>query len=57
VSTPRAAMKSKPTQNRKKSEADDAPPVGGSWRALYAFVLAVLAVLVLLFYIFTRAFR
>jgi hypothetical protein len=33
------------------------PPVGGSWAALYAFVLAVLAVLVLLFYLFTRAFR
>lgn len=36
---------------------EEAPPVGGSWRALYAFVLAVLAVLVLLFYLFTRAFR
>ena len=50
-------MKSEPTQNRKKSEADDAPPFGGSWATLYAFVLAVLAVLVLLFYLFTRAFR
>jgi hypothetical protein len=33
------------------------PPVGGSWRALYSVVLAFLAVLVLLFYLFTRAFR
>ena len=33
------------------------PPVGGSWRVLYAAVLINLAVLVLLFYLFTRAFR
>lgn len=33
------------------------PPVGGSWTALYAVVLANLAVLVVLFYLFTRAFR
>ncbi|HYY96801.1 MAG TPA: hypothetical protein VE713_20015 [Pyrinomonadaceae bacterium] len=44
-----------PQANSKVS--DGPPPVGGSWAALYAFVLAVLAVLVLLFYLFTRAFR
>lgn len=49
-------MTSEPTQNRKKGETDE-PPVGGSWRALYSVVLAFLAVLVLLFYLFTRAFR
>ena len=31
--------------------------VGGSWRVLYAVVLANLALLVVLFYLFTRAFR
>jgi hypothetical protein len=43
----------------RQPSADDEvgpPPVGGSWRALYAVVLANLAVLVLLFYLFTRAF-
>jgi hypothetical protein len=45
-----------PTQGRKKGETDG-PPVGGSWRTLYAAVLLNLAALVLLFYLFTRAFR
>ena len=36
---------------------DGPPPVGGSWATLYALVLANLAVLVALFYFFTRAFR
>ncbi|HEX8283817.1 MAG TPA: hypothetical protein VF588_10705 [Pyrinomonadaceae bacterium] len=33
------------------------PPVGGSWRNLYAAVLLNLAALIVLFYLFTRAFR
>jgi hypothetical protein len=36
---------------------DEAPPLGGSWAALYAAVLLNLCVLVVLFYLFTRAFR
>lgn len=36
---------------------EEPPPFGGTWRALYAVVLAWLAVLVVLFYLFTRAFR
>ena len=36
---------------------EDPPPVGGSWRNLYAAVLLNLAALVVLFYLFTRAFR
>jgi hypothetical protein len=36
---------------------DESAPFGASWAALYAFVLAWLAVLVLLFYLFTRAYR
>jgi len=38
-------------------EGEPPPPVGGSWRVLYAVVLANLALLVVLFYLFTRAFR
>lgn len=33
---------------------DEAPPVLGSWRAIYCVVLGELAVLVLLFYALTR---
>jgi hypothetical protein len=36
---------------------DAPPPVGGSWTMLYAVVLLNLAVFVVLFYLFTRAFR
>jgi hypothetical protein len=35
---------------------DEPPPVLGSWRRIYIFVLVYLAFLVLVFYIFTRAF-
>jgi Mg2+ and Co2+ transporter CorA len=35
---------------------DGPPPFGRSWGTLYALVLLVLAALVLLFYLFTRAF-
>ncbi len=36
---------------------EEPPPVGGSWRNLYAAVLLNLAALAALFYFFTRAFR
>ena len=45
-----------PDETRKDPEADEAPPVGGSWRNLYAAVLLNLAALVALFYLFTRYF-
>jgi hypothetical protein len=38
-----------------RPEMDDAPPVLGSWRNIYLFVLGTLAVLVLLFWLLTRA--
>ncbi|HJQ35223.1 MAG TPA: hypothetical protein VJ866_23935 [Pyrinomonadaceae bacterium] len=44
-------------ETRKHSREEEPPPFGGSWRTLYAVVLANLAVLVALFYVFTRAFR
>jgi hypothetical protein len=36
--------------------AEEPPPFGGSWRRLYTIVLLNLAVLVALFFIFTRYF-
>jgi hypothetical protein len=38
-------------------DTTDGPPFGRSWATLYALVLLNLALLVLLFYLFTRAFR
>jgi hypothetical protein len=35
---------------------EDPPPFGRSWNVLYAVVLLNLALLILLFYAFTRAF-
>jgi hypothetical protein len=49
-------------RSRAPQEGDDAlraeepPPFGRSWRTLYAAVLLNLALLVLLLYLFTRAF-
>lgn len=39
-------------------EVDDAapPPVFGSWSRMYAVVIGALAVEILIFYLFTRAF-
>ena len=49
-------MSNEPTRGRKTHETEGPPPVGGSWRVLYGVVLLNLAALVLLFYLFTRAF-
>jgi hypothetical protein len=35
----------------------DRPPVFGSWRRLHAAVLAILGVLILVFYLITRLFE
>jgi hypothetical protein len=32
------------------------PPIGKTWRRLYALVLGFLALLIALFYLFTKAF-
>lgn len=39
-----------------RPELDDAPPVLGSWRNIYLFVVGTLAVLVVLFWALTRAY-
>jgi hypothetical protein len=46
-----------PEEAHRPSKEEEQPPFGGSWAKLYAVVLANLAVLVVLFYLFTRAFR
>ena len=38
-------------------ELDPPPPIGKTWRRLYFAVLLNLAVLILLFYAFTRAYE
>ncbi|HEX7174819.1 MAG TPA: hypothetical protein VF240_06005 [Pyrinomonadaceae bacterium] len=45
------------TTNQHRDSGDERPPFGGSWAVLYAAVLLNLALLVVLFYLFTRAFR
>jgi hypothetical protein len=44
-------------ETRKHSRGEEPPPFGGSWKTLYTVVLLNLAVLIVLFYLFTRAFR
>jgi hypothetical protein len=44
-------------EKTERAPREEPPPVGGSWRNLYAAVLLNLAALVVLFYLFTRAFR
>jgi hypothetical protein len=39
-----------------KEMPDDPPPVLGSWRNVYIFVLTYLACVIALFYLFTRTF-
>ncbi len=49
-------MKQRESESREES-LDEAPPFGRGWGFLYALVLLNLALLVVLFYLFTRAFR
>ena len=42
---------------RQEAPVEEPHPFGGSWRSLYSVVLLTLAALVVLFYVFTRAFR
>ena len=36
---------------------EEPPPILGTWRRLYTAVLVYLAVLIVLFYVFTRVFN
>lgn len=44
------------TERPTAPDGEEQPPIGGSWRVLYAVVIGNLALLILLFYAFTRAF-
>jgi hypothetical protein len=44
------------TSDNPRARDDERPPFGRSWKTLYAAVLINLALLVALFYLFTRAF-
>jgi len=41
---------------RKSPESDEAPPFLGSWRRIYAVVILNIAILLVLFFLFSRAF-
>ena len=45
-----------PLENSAHSENQEEAPPLGSWKRMYALVLANLVVLIVLFYAFTRAF-
>ena len=49
-------MNDEPKQMDEGSVPEEPPPFGGSWAVLYTIVLVNLAVLIVIFYIFTRAF-
>jgi hypothetical protein len=40
-----------------EQQLDPPPPIGKTWRRLYAAVLINLAVLILIFYAFTKAYQ
>jgi hypothetical protein len=46
----------KETKHSTAPDGEEQPPIGRSWRVLYAVVIGNLALLILLFYAFTRAF-
>lgn len=56
----RGVMRSTPRHDEEAARQsyfdEERPPFGRSWRTLYALVLLNLALLVALFYLFTRAF-
>jgi hypothetical protein len=50
-------MPIEPQQNPPHDADEEAPPMFGSWRLLYALVLGELVLLILLLYFFRRAFE
>lgn len=44
------------TEHPTAPDGEEPPPFGRSWRVLYAIVLGNLALLILLCYVFTKAF-
>jgi hypothetical protein len=54
TTTPKPPEPAGPSKAR--PELDDAPPLLGSWRNIYLFVLGTLALLIALFWALTRAY-
>jgi hypothetical protein len=44
------------TDTPNQEELDDRPPILGSWKNLYILVLVVHAIIIVLFYLITRAY-
>jgi hypothetical protein len=44
------------TEHPTTPDGEEPPPIGGSWRVIYTVVIGNLALLILLFYVFTRVF-
>lgn len=42
--------------NNQITPNDETPPILGSWRRIYGFVLALHVVLIILFYIFSQVY-
>ena len=49
-------MPNEPLSEKPKAVIDEPPPFLGAWPRVYVFVLCWLAVVIVLFYIFTRTF-
>ena len=49
-------MSADPRERDRGKPAEEPPPVLGTWRRVYAAVLAWLALLITLFYLFERTF-
>lgn len=46
-----------PEEQQTPQPEEDRPPIFRTWRRLYAVVVAYLALLILLFYAFTKAYQ
>jgi len=44
------------SEHERPPDGEEPPPIGRSWRVLYAVVVLNLALLIVLFYAFTKAF-
>ena len=47
---------SKPPEHAPSRSAEEPPPFLGTWENVYVFVICYLAVLIVAFYLFSRAF-
>lgn len=55
--SPAGHLHSPPRPVHPAAGEDEPPPLCGTWQRLYAAVAGYLAILIALFYLFTRAYR